>query len=122
MTAEASATQRAGGGFVLSWEAHGLSYGIRAGITEVLGSGRHVVCNVSRSVIDVARRRFRTVVIAIDADPTLRAVRLRTRGRETASDVNARLHRPAEVRPDITILKDGSPETAQEQTIGREHV
>src|SRR3546814_16718933 len=109
MTAEASATQRASGGFVLSWEAHGLSYGIRSGITEVLGSGRHVVCNVSRSVIDVARRRFRTVVIAIDADPTIRAGRLRHRGRETQQAVNAAMHGQAEVLPDNTHTQHGAP-------------
>lgn len=117
MTAEAFAALRASGGFVLSWEAHGLNYGIRSGVTEVLGSGHHVVCNVSRSVIDVARRRFRTVVIAIDADPAIRAVRLRTRGRESASDMTARLHRQAKAQPDITIMNDGALETAQKQFV-----
>src|SRR3546814_640951 len=117
MTAEAFMALRTGGGFVFSWEAHGLNYGIRSEIVEMLASGRHVVCNVSRSVIDLARQRFRTVVIAIDADPAIRAVRLRTRGRESASDVTARLHRQAEAHPDITIMNDGALETAQKQLV-----
>jgi thymidine phosphorylase len=86
--------ERAAGGFALAWSAHGLEYGIRRGITDELAAGRHVVANVSRAVIEEARRAFQPViVIEVTAVPELLARRLAARGRESAEDIARRLAR-----------------------------
>lgn len=112
MSVEDFLALQASGGLALSWEAHGLHYGIRSGIEDLLSAGRHVVCNVSRSVVDAARQRYQTTVIAVDADPAIRAKRLRARGRETDGDVALRLHRHVDVQPDVTVRNDGELEDA----------
>ncbi|MFN4089894.1 MAG: phosphonate metabolism protein/1,5-bisphosphokinase (PRPP-forming) PhnN [Alphaproteobacteria bacterium] len=108
MSAEAFAALAAAGGFALTWRAHGLRYGIRSDIGTLLAAGRHVVCNVSRSVVDEARQRFRTLVVAIEASPAVRARRLLQRGRETPEDVAARLERRVDAAPDATIRNEGT--------------
>src|SRR6202040_1175469 len=49
--------------FALSWQAHGLRYGIPADIAADLQSGRVVVANISRGIITQAARRFPVRVI-----------------------------------------------------------
>lgn len=71
------------GAFALAWRAHGLAYGVSAGIEIALAAGRSVVVNVSRSLIDVARHRLAPVrVLQIKAARELLAARLRARSRE----------------------------------------
>ena len=82
------------GAFFLSWQAHGLLYGVPADILDDLEAGRIVVVNVSRDIVTEACARWpRThivqVTVALDA---LRA-RLEARGRETAEDIKRRLAR-----------------------------
>ncbi|WP_142848216.1 phosphonate metabolism protein/1,5-bisphosphokinase (PRPP-forming) PhnN [Telmatospirillum sp. J64-1] len=92
---------RRSGGFALSWQAHDLSYGIPAAIHADLEDGFHVVANVSRSVIEEARRRLAPVtVIVITAEPEILAERLAARGRESAEDIAARLRRAGAYLPD----------------------
>jgi len=82
------------GAFALHWHAHGLSYGLPMTINPALKNGRHIVANVSRTVLDDARARFRHVaVLSVVADPAVLADRLRGRGRETGDDLAARLAR-----------------------------
>lgn len=84
------------GGFALDWEAHGLGYGIPAGIADDLAAGRTVVCNGSRQMIGAAAERFPSChVLYVDAPPTIRARRLASRGRENAAEIAARLRREA---------------------------
>jgi ribose 1,5-bisphosphokinase len=102
----------AAGAYALCWRAHGLGYGVPRDIEDALASGRHVVVNVSRSVIDEARARFAPVrVLRVDASPETLARRVAGRGRESADEVAARLSRksPAEVSgPDVyAIDNDG---------------
>lgn len=88
--------RRQAGGYLLDWEAHGLSYGLPAALADDLAAGRTVVANVSRAVLDVARERFSQVrVVAISASPATVARRLAARGREDAAGVKARLARAA---------------------------
>ncbi|MEQ8504301.1 MAG: phosphonate metabolism protein/1,5-bisphosphokinase (PRPP-forming) PhnN [Rhodospirillales bacterium] len=105
------------GGYLLSWGAHGLWYGIPAEIAADLRDGRTIVVNTSRSVIDDARSRFsnlRIVSVNVD-DDTLRA-RLDARGRETEKQIALRLERARAFRvegPDvIQFPNDGSLQAA----------
>jgi ribose 1,5-bisphosphokinase len=86
--------QAGNGGFTLFWRAHGLGYGVPASIMDDLAAGRTIVVNVSRSVIDEARVRFRPLlVISITAPQEVVAWRLRSRGRETEADIDRRIVR-----------------------------
>ena len=117
---EAEFQRRAGaGGFSLSWRAHGLGYGVPATIEHDLAAGRTVVVNVSRSIVDDARRRYRPLaVVSVVASPEILAARLRGRGRETDEDIGRRLERAASVEVDgtdvIRLDNSGALETAGE--------
>jgi phosphonate metabolism protein PhnN/1,5-bisphosphokinase (PRPP-forming) len=100
--------------FALSWGAHGLRYGIPADIADDLAAGRVVIANVSRGAIPEAARRFPVRVIEITAPPEILAARLATRGRETASDIAARLARSVELPtavPVETVMNDADLDT-----------
>jgi ribose 1,5-bisphosphokinase len=99
--------------FALSWEAHGLHYGIPADVADDVARGVVVVANVSRSVIATAAAVFPVRVIDVTAPPEVLAARLAARGRETAADVAARLARRVALPEGIelaTVLNDASPE------------
>ncbi|SHE93210.1 ribose 1,5-bisphosphokinase [Kaistia soli DSM 19436] len=101
----------ASGRFALSWRAHGLGYALPASIAETLAGGTHVVCNLSRAVLPLARSRFdRVVVVEITAPPEVLAARLEGRGRESRAAIEERLAREAakrfELRPDLIIMND----------------
>ncbi|QQS13812.1 MAG: phosphonate metabolism protein/1,5-bisphosphokinase (PRPP-forming) PhnN [Rhodospirillales bacterium] len=90
------------GAFCLSWEAHGLCYGIPdTEVEHALASGRHVLINVSRAVIEQARHRFGpgVTIINVTAPVDVLAARLRERGRESAQDIARRLARAMESAP-----------------------
>jgi ribose 1,5-bisphosphokinase len=91
---------RAAGGYVLSWGAHGLHYGVPVSVADDVAAGRAVVVNVSRGVIGEARRRFVHVrVISVTVPPEVLAARLAARGRESAAEIEARLQRAVSVDP-----------------------
>jgi len=107
----------AAGAFALHWRAHGLGYGIPASIAGDLEAGRNVVVNVSRAVLDEARRRFPPVtIVLVTVPPGLLADRLRHRRRETADDIAGRLARSTAydvAGPDVVALDNsGSIEVA----------
>lgn len=82
------------GAFMLSWRAHGHGYGIPIAAREALARGRSVVVNVSRQVIDEARRQWSPVrVMLITAPRDVLRERLIKRGRETPDDIERRLDR-----------------------------
>ena len=112
-TPESFARREASGAFALAWPAHGLSYGIPRSIEAELASGRAVIVNVSRAVIERARQRYRPVrIVAVTVPIEVLARRLATRGRETAADIAARLTRasaaPAEGPDVVEIDNSGS--------------
>lgn len=86
------------GAFALSWEAHGLRYGLPAEIDAAIARGRVAVANVSRAILPRLCRRYAMVaVVEIGAAPDVLANRLAARGRESAAAVSARLARSAPV-------------------------
>jgi ribose 1,5-bisphosphokinase len=89
--------------FALSWQAHGLRYGIPTDIESDLAAGRFVVASVSRTVVAEAAQRFPVHVIEITAPPELLAKRLAERGREAASEVATRLARNIALPPGIPV-------------------
>lgn len=105
------------GGFSLSWEAHGHLYGIPSAIVADLAAGRTVVINVSRTVIDEARRRWPDVaVVEVTAPADVLARRLAARARPSDGAGPERLARRFEPgdRPtaDTTIDNGGELDTA----------
>lgn len=91
---ESFAQRRADGAYALAWEAHGLGYGVPAGIADDLARGRTVVVNVSRAVVAAARGKFEFVqILNITAPPEALAARLVARARETADDISRRVAR-----------------------------
>ncbi|MFN3744388.1 MAG: phosphonate metabolism protein/1,5-bisphosphokinase (PRPP-forming) PhnN [Hyphomicrobiaceae bacterium] len=82
------------GRFALTWEAHGLCYGVPASIDEMIRDSRTVVVNASRAIAGMARRRYaRVCLVLVECPLAIRAARLAHRGRETHESVEARLAR-----------------------------
>jgi phosphonate metabolism protein PhnN/1,5-bisphosphokinase (PRPP-forming) len=106
--------RQAAGGYALSWRAHGLGYGVSAAIFLDLAAGRTVLVNVSRTVLDEARRRFlRLRVVSVTADPAILSRRLAARGREGPADVAERLARAQVITVAgddvVTVRNEGTP-------------
>lgn len=115
VTQEAFEARASAGGYALHWRAHGLGYGVPATVASALETGRHVLVNVSRTVLGEARARFAPLrVLAITAPAEVLARRLAVRGREDAADIAARLARADAMVPEgpevIRIDNGGSPE------------
>lgn len=82
------------GAFALSWEAHGLRYGLPACIDRALDNGHVAVANLSRGALPALRERYANVaVVEVTADPEILASRLAGRGRESREEILARLAR-----------------------------
>lgn len=101
------------GRFALTWEAHGLLYGVPASIDDMIRRGQTVIVNGSRTIVALTRRRYmRVCLILVECPPGIRAARLALRGREAVSSIDARLARevaafdPAEA--DVRIDNSGA--------------
>lgn len=109
VTAEQFALQEANGAYALSWEAHGLRYGLPAAIADDIAAGRVVVMNSSRRMIPVALAKFPgSKVVVVEATPAVRAQRLGGRGRESAAEIEARLAREVDVPMPDAVRIDNS--------------
>ena len=114
----------ADGALLLSWGAHGNRYGVPQEIMSTLEAGRVVVVNVSRTVIEEARKAFANLAIVnVTARPDVLRERLTTRGRESSADVEDRVTRqvPLPTFPDTpveTIDNSGPPATAVAALVG----
>lgn len=88
------------GAFALSWQAHGLSYGIHTDIRDQLAAGQDVLFNSSRAVLAEAQQQFTgLIVLHITASIPVLAARLAARGRETAAQIEQRLQRADHALP-----------------------
>lgn len=106
------ARRKARGDFALTWNAHGLSYGIPE--SQVTAPG-DMIFNGSRAALPVAAAVFPGLrVILITAPDIVLAARLAARGRETNEDIRARLTRAAFEMPQgiafQTVVNDATPE------------
>lgn len=110
VTTDEFARREARGDFALTWQAHGLSYGIPK--DQVTGT---VLFNGSRAALPLAAEAFPGLrVILVTAPDIVLAARLAARGRETADDIRARLTRAAFEMPRgitfQTVINDATPE------------
>jgi ribose 1,5-bisphosphokinase len=113
VTPEEFALREANGAYALSWEAHGLRYGLPRSIVDDIAAGRVVVMNGSRAMVATARAKFPgTIVVLVEATPDVRAQRLAGRGRETTAEVAARLAREVHASIENAIRVDNSSSVA----------
>ncbi len=114
--AEFEALERAGR-FAVSWNAHGLRYGIPIETRQAVAQGKLVIANGSRSALARFRQAYPSlVVVNITASLDVLAARLEARGRETREEILGRLERSSlAVTGDyhvVTIDNSGSLEDA----------
>jgi thymidine phosphorylase len=94
VTAEEFAALDTAQRFLITWQAHGLHYGLPVELKDALARGQHVIANGSRAVIgELAGRVARFVVIEVSALASALAARIAERGRETEAEIAARLAR-----------------------------
>lgn len=104
---------KARGELAFDWSAHGYRYGIGRDMFGDLAAGRHVVINLSRTIVGLAQAAYpRTRFILVDAAPEVLRSRLAARGRESASTIDARLDRHAKIgsspEPDVVLCNTGA--------------
>ncbi|CAN5134736.1 phosphonate metabolism protein/1,5-bisphosphokinase (PRPP-forming) PhnN [soil metagenome] len=98
------------GDFAFQWEAHGLRYGLPVSIVEDIRAGRAVVVNVSRTIIESARRSYANVTaVSVTAPPDVLEQRIAARARSSDGRIADRLRRAVvSAKPDIVIANVGS--------------
>jgi ribose 1,5-bisphosphokinase len=105
----------ASGAFALWWEAHGLCYALPCSINTDIRQGKTVVCNVSRTIVGFARRRYCFVtVVLVTAPPHVLIERLAGRGRASDGSIEERIVRAAavgqDIEADVVIRNVGRPQ------------
>jgi ribose 1,5-bisphosphokinase len=108
------------GAFALSWEAHGLRYGVPVLVDGEIAADRTVVCNASRTIIAAARRRYARVAVAlVTAPPEILAQRLAARGRTTDGMLQQRLERTVDDQDiaDVVIHNVESPDICAQKLV-----
>lgn len=122
MTTDQFVAAETEGRFALSWEAHGLRYGLPVDLEDDLHAGRVVIANLSRAIIPKLMLRYPSaVVVEVSAEPQVIAQRLAGRGREDAAEIQRRMDRSVGVRlPASTVRIDNSRalDVAGEQFVG----
>lgn len=110
LTEEAFVAADRAGEFALSWEAHGLCYGLPIALEDDLGAGRVVIANLSRAALPRLMTRYpNALVVEVTAEPDVIAQRLAGRARESGDDIVRRMERAAGFRlPPSTVQIDNS--------------
>ena len=101
------------GGFLITWQAHGLNYGLPASLLEAMTEGQHVIANGSRAMVTALRKKISPlIIIEVNAPKSVLETRLASRGRETPEDVARRLNRTVVAYPEgqrvLRVINDGS--------------
>ena len=82
------------GEFLITWQAHGLHYGLPMSLLQVMQSGIHVIANGSRHMITGLMSKVPSIqVIEVTAPVHVLRARLQARQRESAEDIEKRLER-----------------------------
>lgn len=96
LTPQDFADAEAAGRFAVTWEAHGLRYGLPRSACGHVERGGVAIANGSRAALPAIRDSFgRVVVVHVTARPDVLAARLAGRGRETREEIERRLLRVA---------------------------
>lgn len=124
LTPEEFAARQRSGLFCLSWDAHGLSYGLGIELEAWLARGATVLVNGSRHALPRAQQRLGEwlLPVMITAPEDVLRQRLRQRGRESESQIEQRLERHRQLQealPDVMRLDNGGPLTASLTTLDR---
>jgi ribose 1,5-bisphosphokinase len=122
MSFEAFESAAAEGRFVVTWQAHGLHYGLPSHSLAHVNGGGIAVANCSRAALSAIGQSFpRLSVILVSAAPAVLAQRLAGRGRESAADIEQRLLRTVDDFPGrekaIVIDNSGQLEDAAQAFI-----
>lgn len=91
--------------FAMSWQAHGLCYGIGQEVNHWMDSGLNVVVNGSRAYLNAAKERFgsRLTPVLVHVSSEVLEDRLRARGREDEQKIALRLKRAKEYTADSEL-------------------
>ena len=100
--------------------------GIPLAIDFDIESGRTVVCNVSRTMVDVVRKRYAHVMtILVTAPKDVLAARLAARDRASDGRILERLSRSdiagGRCRPDVVINNVGEPDRGVRKLLDTVH-
>ncbi|KKN63540.1 hypothetical protein LCGC14_0500640 [marine sediment metagenome] len=94
LTQEEFKDMRNKGSFALEWHIYGLNYGISVEIEEWLKNRHPVIINVSRLIIEKAKRKYKNIkVIFIEIPLNITIQRLKDRKRESEELLKVRIAR-----------------------------
>lgn len=80
--------------FALDWYIYGLYYGVRKNIEEWIAQGHPVLINVSRSILNDAKKKYPDLkIIFVKVTFEITANRIKERGREDTEAMKKRLER-----------------------------
>ncbi|HAU5562467.1 ribonucleoside-triphosphate reductase [Pantoea sp. BL1] len=93
--------RQAMGLFAISWQAHGLYYGLGEEIDHWLARGLNVLVNGSRLHLPIVEQHYGTQLLplVLHVSPAVLEMRLRQRGRESEGEIRQRLARASEPLP-----------------------
>lgn len=102
------------GDFIITWQAHGLFYGLPSSLLVAINQGINVIANGSRNEIVSLQKKVPSLcVIEISAPSDILRSRLMARNRETPEDIERRLQRASlplpngvskiQVKNDVTL-------------------
>jgi thymidine phosphorylase len=122
MSLDAFQAREASGGFLHSWEAHGLHYGLPVSILADLSAGRNVIANGSRAAISgLVGKVEQLAVVEIKAPERVLRSRIAGRGRETEGEINERLSREVGTFPAgidaFVVMNDSTVEEGAERLV-----
>lgn len=106
MTPQAFAEAQHKGAFCVTWDAHGLRYGIPASVAAHVATGGTAILNGSRRALpDIDGAFDAMTVVNLTVARHVLAQRLRARGRESGDEIARRLDRSAmEIDPRFTPI------------------
>jgi ribose 1,5-bisphosphokinase len=100
--------------FAMHWRSHGLRYGLGCELDHWLAKGLTVVVNGSREYLDEASEKYSALKpVLIEVSTEVLRERLRSRGRESAADIETRLIRAEAFKqlrhPQLLRLSNNAP-------------